>query len=135
MFCFSGTKARLLLLPRSLLPWRLALHASSLLGCQLRPFSRCQVKSSVGLSADETGSKEGEKPTKTSDESLNMKRFVCWTHAAGNRCLLSRISLASAVDLPHHSVSPPPFQQSVPGTTLPPAGQRWKWHNCCKNTS
>lgn len=43
--CVSGTQAWLLLLPGSLLPWSLALHAPGLLGCQLRPLSGGQVKS------------------------------------------------------------------------------------------
>lgn len=37
--CVSGPEARVLLLPGSLLPWGLALHASGLLGCQLCPLS------------------------------------------------------------------------------------------------
>lgn len=38
-----GTAARLLLLPGSLLPWSLALHAAGLLGCELRPLSGGEV--------------------------------------------------------------------------------------------
>lgn len=41
--CLAGTEARLLLLPGSLLPWSLALHAVGLLGCELRPLSGGEV--------------------------------------------------------------------------------------------
>lgn len=43
--CLAGTEARLLLLPGSLLPWSLAVHAVGLLGCELRPLSGGEVNS------------------------------------------------------------------------------------------